>query len=66
MFNTFESGNHLDALDFITDVDSCNIVCNILIAWLGYAAISRNIDMCRAVMASVRLLFVVQNNLLVK
>ena len=57
MFDTFEPEDVLEDLDFIWDRDICNDIINVLIAWLGYAAISRNVDMCIAVMASVRLLF---------
>ena len=47
--------------EYITNTERCNIICNVLIAWLEYAAISRNVRMCCVVFRSVRLLFVLKN-----
>lgn len=46
---------------FMTDMQCCNTALDALIAWLGYAAISRNIKMCSIVYETVRTFFLVSD-----
>ena len=59
-----EHGYRISVMQYIGGVESCNKLCNVMIAWLGYAAVSRNIRMCCIIFASLRSIFVIKNDIL--